>query len=56
MRNVVLGMRWLAVPAAAFFLFALFTDLAVEAATVALVFVGVAVIIVSVVDLAVRRR
>lgn len=56
MRNVVLGMRWIAVPAAAFFLFALFTGIALEAAMVALVFVGVAVIIVSVVDLAVRRR
>jgi hypothetical protein len=56
MRNVVLGMRWLAVPTAAFFLFALFTGIAVEAASVALILVGVAVIVVSVVDLAVRRR
>lgn len=56
MRNVVLAMRWIAVPTAGFFVFSLVTDIAREAALMALVFVGVAVMIVSVVDLAVRRR
>lgn len=56
MRNVVVAMRWIAVPTAAFFLFALFTDIAFGAASVALVVVGVAVIVVSVADLAARRR
>ncbi|MBB4907258.1 hypothetical protein [Actinophytocola algeriensis] len=56
MRKIALGMRWGCRPAVTFFLFALVTGVAVEAGTVALVFVGVAVIVVSVVDLAVRHR
>ena len=56
MRNVVLGLRWVALTTVAFFIFALFTGLAREAAVVALVIVGLAVAVVSVVDLVTRRR
>jgi hypothetical protein len=55
MRNVVRNLRWVALPTAAFFLFALITGMAVPIATTALVVVGLAVVTVSVVDLATRR-
>ncbi len=56
MRNVKLGLRWVALPTAAFFIFALLTDRAFGVASVALVIVGLAVIAVAVVDLLARRR
>lgn len=56
MRNVTLGMRWLALATVVFFVFAHFTNTAAYLATVALVVVVAAVIVVAVVDLALRRR
>jgi hypothetical protein len=56
MQNVKLGLRWVALPTAAFFIFALLTDTALGVASVALVIVCLAVIAVAVVDLLTRRR
>lgn len=56
MRNVTLGVRWVALAAVAFFVFALVTDTATDLASVALVVVVAAVIVVSVADLVLRRR